>query len=212
MRCTAWILALWMAAASTATSARGDTFLPRALAPEEGLAVLDRSAAERLVGRALLDEPAACAVYGEVHLYDRLPYVEAHYVHVTSDAHWQRLLYGAPGDAPRAFGRAGSGPGEFGEPRGLAFAPDGRLFVADPGLGRVTVLRLRQTPDGPSLEYASQIDGLVQPMDVLSSSCVATRPCASPSSEGAARRRASSSFRAPSASLRRRSRAAPGCT
>ena len=78
MRCTAWILALWTAAAATSTAARADTFLPRALAPEEGLTVLDRAAAQRLVGRALLDEPAACAVYGEVHLYDRLPYVEAH--------------------------------------------------------------------------------------------------------------------------------------
>ena len=87
-------------------------------------------------------------------------------MHVTSDARWQRLLYGVPGEAPHAFGRGGSGPGEFGEPRGLAFAPDGRLFVADPALGRITMLRLRQTPGGPDLEYASQIDGFVQPMDV----------------------------------------------
>jgi hypothetical protein len=76
------------------------------------------------------------------------------------------LLYGVPGEAPRAFGRAGHAPGEFGEPRGLAFAPDGRLFVADRGLGRVTVLRLRDGADGPAFDYVGQIDDLAQPMDV----------------------------------------------
>jgi hypothetical protein len=127
MRSPALFFTLLVVASATAEAS---SFVPREVAPEVGVTILNRVEAQRLVGRTLLDEPAASAVYGEVHLYSGYPYVEAHYVHVTSDAGWKRLLYGAPGDAPRAFGRAGSGAGEFGEPRGLAFAPDGRLFVA----------------------------------------------------------------------------------
>lgn len=164
MRTTAWIASLLVA--SSASAAGTNAFLPRPLAPEAGVSVLNRNAAQRLTGRALLDEPAATAVYGDIHLYGAFPYLEARYVTVTSDARWQRLLYGAPGDAPRAFGGGGTGPGSFGEPRGLAFAPDGRLFVADRALGRVTLLQLRDTPQGPQLTYVGQIDGLSQPMDV----------------------------------------------
>jgi hypothetical protein len=160
---TAWIASLLVAGTAAAGTS---SFLPHPVAPEHGVSILNRASAERLTGRTLLGEPAASAVLGTVHVYAAFPYVEARYVHVTSDARWQRLLYGLQGDAPRAFGRAGDGPGEFREPRGLAFAPDGRLFVADRVLGRVTVLRLSDGAEGPALEYAGQIDGLVQPMDV----------------------------------------------
>jgi hypothetical protein len=170
MRNTAWSMTMsmtiFLVLAAGATGAGAASFLPRALAPEHGVDVLRRSDAERLVGRTLLADPAASAVWGEVHLYDRVPYVDAHYVQVTSDARWQRLLYGAPGEAPRAFGSAGSGPANFREPRGLSFAPDGRLFVADRGLGRVTVLRLVRNGDAYDLAYVTHVDGLDQPMDV----------------------------------------------
>jgi hypothetical protein len=100
MRTTAWIATVVVAAAATV---QAGTFVPAPLAPEVGVTVLNRSEAERLVGRTLLDEPAASAVYGDVHLYSVFPYVQARYVHVTSDAGWKRLLYGTPGDAPRAY-------------------------------------------------------------------------------------------------------------
>jgi len=158
MRTTAWIATAVVAAVTTV---QAGTFVPAPLAPEVGVTVLNRSEAERLVGRTLLNEPAASAVYGDVHLYNTFPYVQARYVHVTSDAGWKRLLYGTPGDAPRAYA------GTFGEPRGLAFAPDGRLFVADRALGRITVLRLRWEGADPVLEPVSEIDGLAQPMDVV---------------------------------------------
>jgi len=158
MRTTAWIATAVFAAAS---AARAGTFVPAPLAPEVGVTVLNRAEAERWVGRALLGEPAASAVYGDVHLYNTFPYVQARYVHVTSDAGWKRLLYGTPGDAPRAYA------GDFGEPRGLAFAPDGRLFVADRALGRITVLRLRWEGAAPVLDPAGEISGLIQPMDVV---------------------------------------------
>jgi len=163
MRSTVWIASLLLASGAAAETG---SFLVRPVAPEVGVATLSRNDAERLVGRSLLAEPASSAVYGDIHLYNSFPYVQARTVHVTSDARWQRLLYGEPGEAPRAFGHGGTGAGEFGEPHGLAFAPDGRLFVADRALGRVTVLQLRWEPSGPQLEYVGQVDGLVQPMDV----------------------------------------------
>ncbi len=163
MRTTALIASILLAAPAAAETG---SFLPHALAPEAGVSVLNRSAAERLVGRTLLDDPAGSAVYGTIDVYNAFPYVEAHYTHATTDARWQRILYGAPGEAPRAFGRGGTGAGEFGEPHGLAFAPDGRLFIADRGLGRVTVLRLVDRGSSQELQYDSQIDGLAQPMDV----------------------------------------------
>jgi FlgD Ig-like domain len=163
MRSTVWIASLLLASGAAAETG---SFLVRPVAPEVGVATLSRDDAERLVGRSLFAEPASSAVYGDIHIYNGFPYIQARTVHVTSDARWQRLLYGEPGEAPRAFGHAGTGAGEFGEPHGLAFAPDGRLFVADRALGRVTVLRLRWEANGPQLDYVGQVDGLVQPMDV----------------------------------------------
>src|SRR5262245_51464467 len=163
MRTTAFFASLVVAGQAVAAS---NAFLPQALAPDLGVSIMNRSAAQRLTGRTLLDEPAASAVYGTIHVYNSFPYLEARYVLVTSDARWHRLMYGAPGDAPRAFGQSGSGAGEFGEPRGIAFAPDGRLFVADRALGRVTMLRLVDGAAGPDLQYLGEIDGLAQPMDV----------------------------------------------
>ncbi len=159
-----WIL--FVLTLLVATAAVAESFVPRALAPEHGVTVLSRSEAERLVGRQLMSEPASSAVYGEVHLYGRFPFVEARWVHVTSDARWQRLVYGEPGGAPQAFGKGGTAAGEFVEPRGVAFAPDGRLFVVDRALGRLNVLRVELQEAGPKLRYVTHLDGLVQPMDV----------------------------------------------
>ncbi len=159
-----WILIALTALVADVAAA--ESFVPRALAPEHGVNVLTRGEAERLVGRKLMSEPASSAVFGEVHLYDGFPYVEARWVHVTSDARWQRLLYGEPGEAPRAFGKGGSAPGEFVEPHGVAFAPDGRLFVVDRALGRLNVLKLELLENGPQLRFLRHVDGLVQPMDV----------------------------------------------
>lgn len=39
----------------------------------------------------------------------------------------------------RSFGRSGAGPGELAQPMGMAFAPDGGLWVVDPGNARFTV-------------------------------------------------------------------------
>ena len=160
MRWLSWMLLL------LAPGAAAESFVPRALAPEQGVDIFTRSEAVRLLGRELLAEPAGSAVYGSIHLYDRFPYVESRWVAVTSDARWQRLLFGELGAAPRSFGSGGAGPEQFGEPRGLAFAPDGRLFVADRALGRLHVLRLDLSGSDPVLRYVTHVDGLAQPTDV----------------------------------------------
>ena len=48
-------------------------------------------------------------------------------------------VFGPDGAHVRTIGRQGAGPGEFRDPIGLAWAPDGTLWVADPGNARFTV-------------------------------------------------------------------------
>ena len=161
---TAWLIGMLSVLAAPAAA---ESFLPRAIAPEQGVEVLSRAEAVRLTGRKLLADPAGGAVYGDIHIYDRFPYIESRWVSVTSDAGWGRLLFGRPGESPRAWGSRGDAPGQLREPRGLAFAPDGRLFVTDRALGRLSVLKLEiGDDDQPTLVFLDYLDGLVQPMDV----------------------------------------------
>src|SRR5262245_32604668 len=118
---TAWLIGMLSALAAPAAA---ESFLPRAIAPEQGVEVLSRAEAVRLTGRNLIADPAGGAVFGDIHLYDRFPYIESHWVSVTSDAGWGRLLFGRPGEAPHAWGTLGDAPGQMREPHGLAFAPD----------------------------------------------------------------------------------------
>lgn len=50
-------------------------------------------------------------------------------------------VYGSTGVFERSTGRKGSGPGEFRNANGLIAAPDGTVWVNDPGNARLTVLR-----------------------------------------------------------------------
>ena len=49
------------------------------------------------------------------------------------------VRFSADGAFIKAWGRAGSGPGEFNAPHGLAFDSQGRLFVADRGNSRIQI-------------------------------------------------------------------------
>lgn len=58
----------------------------------------------------------------------------------------------------RTFGRKGGGPGEFQDALGMAFGPDGRVWVVDPQRGRTTVfdtagavIATHRTPGGFSM-------------------------------------------------------------
>lgn len=48
-------------------------------------------------------------------------------------------IFGADGRHVRSFGGEGEGPGEFKQAMGMAFAPDGALWVMDAGNGRFSV-------------------------------------------------------------------------
>jgi hypothetical protein len=51
----------------------------------------------------------------------------------------QLRVFGADGRHVRSLGGQGAGPGELRQPLGMAMAPDGALWVVDPGNGRFTV-------------------------------------------------------------------------
>jgi DNA-binding beta-propeller fold protein YncE len=59
---------------------------------------------------------------------------------LVSDTGNERVLEFAPDGTPLgSFGSAGSGPGQFQEPVGIAVAPDGTIYVADTWNGRIQV-------------------------------------------------------------------------
>lgn len=65
-------------------------------------------------------------------------------------------VFGAGGAHVRTIGREGAGPGEFRDPIGLAWAPDGTLWVADPGNARYTVF---DTAGAPRTTHPRPIGG-----------------------------------------------------
>jgi hypothetical protein len=57
-------------------------------------------------------------------------------------------VYDGAGTFLRRIGRAGEGPGELKQPAGMAFLPDGRLVVRDPGNARMNIY----STDGTALD------------------------------------------------------------
>jgi hypothetical protein len=65
-------------------------------------------------------------------------------------------VFGPAGEHLRTIGRQGGGPGEFGNPVGLAIHPgEGTIWVVDPGNGRYTVFG----PDGELVETHPRLIG-----------------------------------------------------
>ncbi|MCC6705564.1 MAG: NHL repeat-containing protein [Thermomicrobiales bacterium] len=56
-------------------------------------------------------------------------------------------MFGRDVSFKRAFGGKGSGPGQLIEPVGIAIGPDGNVYVADSGNGRISVF----SPEGEPL-------------------------------------------------------------
>lgn len=69
-------------------------------------------------------------------------------------------VFDSSGDHLRNLGRKGGGPGEFGDPVGLAFGPEGRLWVSDPGNARFTVY---DTAGTHAASYPRQVPGYSLP-------------------------------------------------
>jgi len=61
-------------------------------------------------------------------------------VWVTDTGNSRVMAYGADLSNPHEIGKAGSRPGEFNGPVGIAYSPAGRIFIADSGNGRIQVL------------------------------------------------------------------------
>lgn len=107
-----------------------------------------RAVEDLRIGRAEGDGPDVFAAPAalEVDALGRLYVVDAQAAQVR--------VFGADGGHVRTFGRQGAGPGELNQPVGLAFAPDGALWVVDTGNGRFTVFDTTGAPR-PTVRRAS---------------------------------------------------------
>ena len=80
----------------------------------------------RRVGTGILDTPWDVAVHnGEIFVAD--------------SSHNRVAVFSQKGELVRTIGSAGSGPGQFRYPAGVAISPDGELYVSDCGNNRVQV-------------------------------------------------------------------------
>lgn len=90
-------------------------------------------------GKSVLEEPAGIVVSPDGVVY------------VLDGGNGRvQVLDGNKGTVLRAFGNAGSGPGEFREPTGLVLEGSTRLWIADLGNKRVQAFTLRHTPAVPA--------------------------------------------------------------
>jgi hypothetical protein len=142
------------------------TFDPTPYLAEAGVDVMTRRVANEQFNRDLLGAPYATVVVGHVDVYDRFPYLEAHYFQVVSDPAWNRVLMGEIGRGVSAYDGADGPFGRLRAPRGLSTDGRGRIFVADTGNDRVLVFRFLNEFERVTLEPVFAIDGLAKPYGV----------------------------------------------
>ena len=164
VRPTIFTLALLLLVAQVATA--GQSFRPASLAPELGIDQLSRSVAIEKFDRELLGSTYQSVVIGQIDVYDRFPYLEAHYFQVVSDPKWNRLVFGETDRGLDAYSGEGQPFGALDEPRGLATDAGGRLYVADSGNDRVLVFETSNEFDQLRLTPVYAIEGLSRPFDV----------------------------------------------
>jgi hypothetical protein len=68
------------------------------------------------------------------------------FIHVLDALALEIRVYSPDGEFVRRFGRAGAGPGELGQPGGMAFLADGRLLVRDSRHGRMSIYSTQGEP------------------------------------------------------------------
>lgn len=158
---------LLVAGAVTRTAFAADRSLARApLAPGTEITHLTRAVTRAELGRELFRDPAGTALVGQVEVFAAYPFVRARYIQLVTDATWNRILFGEPGGAVRAFDGAGTAIGRLRGPAGIDRDPGGRIFVADERNGRVLVLALRGDGADLRLEPEFAITGLDRPAGV----------------------------------------------
>lgn len=156
MRRRSLTFALFCATGSAATAAHGQTagrhpdprFIDRGIAPTSTvrLADLSTSAPLRFHGEPLVslgkeDGPPE-VVFGEI---TAAAFTPTGSLAILDGSQNEVRVFGQNGALRQRFGRAGSGPGEFDHPKGLAVAPDGSIVVSD--LSR-SLQRFQQTSAG----------------------------------------------------------------
>lgn len=149
-----------------ATVVSAETFKPATYLADADVEVLTKSVANQMVGRDLFGVPYATVVVGNVDVYDRFPYLEAHFFQIVSDPGWNRLLLGEIGQGLVAYDGTRSSFGRLATPRGLSSDGLGHVFVADTGNDRVLVFRAVSEFDRVELRPLYSIDGLSKPYDV----------------------------------------------
>jgi FlgD Ig-like domain/NHL repeat len=149
-----------------AVDAGAGTFNPTPYLSDAGVDALTRGVANSEFGRDLFSDPYATVVVGNVDVYDRFPYLEAHYFQIVSDPTWNRLLMGEVGQAPVAFDGDGTSFGPLDAPHGMSTDGRGRVYVADTGNDRVLVFQALSEFDHLELKPLYAVTGLAKPFAV----------------------------------------------
>jgi flagellar hook assembly protein FlgD len=83
-------------------------------------------------------------------------------VQFVTDPYWHRIIYGVDNLWGRAYGSYGGGNGQFKQPQGITASPEGLVFIADKGNGRVSVFFYSY----PNVLFNSNISVSPRPIDV----------------------------------------------
>jgi len=163
MNRTALIITILVLGAATAGA---ETFKPTPYLSDPMVDVLTRNVANAQFGRDLFGDPYATVVVGNVDVYNRFPYLEAHYFQIVSDPAWNRLLMGETDRGMAAFDGDGSAFGHLAAPHGLSSDERGHVYVADTNNDRIVVFQTVSEYDNVSLQPLYVIDGLNKPFDI----------------------------------------------
>jgi sugar lactone lactonase YvrE len=145
----------------------GSTFIFKDLAPEHGLRTLSRRVTAERLQRQLFRLPSASALFAKMQQFNTTPYFQATYVQLVTDPAWNRIVYGDYQKWIKAYDGAESGR-TLNRPHGIAVDPQGVVYVADTGNGRVLMLKLSGPVHDLKLSYVGTMgEGeLSQPTDL----------------------------------------------
>jgi len=140
----------------------GATFVRKPISEEHGIDRLSRGVTVSKIDRKLFGLAGKTASFYTAHYRQTAPFVTATYLQFVVDQAWNRLLYGNLDRWIRSYD-ALSGPSA------VATDADGRVFVAETGARRVSVLRVVGEGDEARLQPVYVIGGVRSPNDIAHS-------------------------------------------